>query len=205
VSDQPRIDAIVFDIGGVLLDWNPEYLYERLIPDAAERERFLAEVGTLEWHAAHDRGVSYEENAAALIAAHPEHAAAIRAWSERSEEMERGEIPDGVTALRAVLDTGIPAYALTNMEPDTYERRLARYPWMSWFRGTVVSSHEGVVKPEPELFERLLERFGLDAERTLMIDDSARNIATAAGLGMPTIHVVDPARLVEQLRDTGVI
>jgi 2-haloacid dehalogenase len=205
VANQAQIDAVVFDIGGVLLDWNPAYLYERLLPDPAERERFLTEVGTLEWHAAHDRGVSYDENAAALIAAHPEHAAAIRAWSERSEEMERGDIPDGVAALRAVLDTGIPVYALTNMESDTYERRRNRYPWMSWFRGTVVSSHEGVVKPEPELFQRLLERFDLDAKRTLMIDDSARNIATAAGLGMPTIHVVEPARLSDQLHDAGVL
>ncbi len=198
------IDAVVFDIGGVLLDWNPRYLYERLLPDPVERDWFLSEVCTLEWHAAHDRGVGYAENARPLLERHPERAAAIRAWSERGEEMERGEIPAGVAALRAVIDTGLPVYALTNMERDTYERRLARYPWMSWFRGTVVSSHEGVVKPEPEIFRRLLARFSLAAERTLMVDDAERNLATAVSLGMRTLHVTDPEALRGDLRRAGV-
>jgi FMN phosphatase YigB (HAD superfamily) len=198
-----RVAAVVFDIGGVLLDWDPRHLYRSVFASQAEMEHFLSEVCTLEWHAAHDRGVAYAENAAPLIAAHPEHAAAIRAWSERSEEMERGEIKGTVRVLGALVAAGVPVYALTNMERDTYERRCRRYPWMSWFRGTVVSSHEGVVKPDPEIFRRLLAHFDLDARTTLLIDDAQRNLDSATALGFQTLHFTDPPALVTALRSRG--
>ena len=197
------IDAVVFDIGGVLLDWDPRHLYRSVFATEAEMERFLAEVCTLEWHAAHDRGVAYAENAAPLIARHPDDMEAIRAWSERSEEMERGEIAESVAALRALIDAGVRTYALTNMERDTYERRLERYPFMSWFRGAIVSSHEGVVKPDPEIFRRLLARFTLDAPATLLIDDAQRNLDAAAALGFQTLHFTEPAALAAALRARG--
>ena len=194
---------MVFDIGGVLLDWDPRHLYRSVFATEADMERFLAEVCTLEWHAAHDRGVTYVENAAPLIALHPDDARAIRAWSERSEEMEGGEIAGSVRILRALIDAGVPVYALTNMERDTYERRLGRYPFMSWFAGAVVSSHEGVVKPDPEIFRRLLARFALDARTTLLIDDAQRNLDAAASLGFQTVHFTDPAALATALRARG--
>lgn len=197
------IEAVVFDIGGVLLDWDPRHLYRRWFATEAEMERFLSEVCTLEWHVAHDRGVPYAENAAPLLARHPEQAAAIRAWSERSEEMERGEIAGSVRILRALIDAGVPTYALTNMERDTYERRIRRYPFMSWFAGIVVSAHEGVVKPDPEIFRRLLARFALDASTTLLIDDSQRNLDAAASLGFQTLRFTAPATLAAELRRRG--
>jgi 2-haloacid dehalogenase len=188
-------DAVVFDIGGVLLDWNPRHLYRRLIDDEAEMERFLGEVCTLEWHAAHDRGVPMAESCAALAATDPRYADLINAWGERSEEMIAGPIQESVRILDDLLQKGVRCYALTNMERETYRLRLRRFPFMGWFAGTVVSSHEGVAKPDPEIFRRLLDRFGLVPERTIMIDDSPPNIDTAAGLGMTAVRFTSPIAL----------
>jgi 2-haloacid dehalogenase len=188
-------DAVVFDLGGVLLDWDPRYLYRRLIDDEAEMERFLAEVCTLEWHAAHDRGVPMAESCAALAATHPQYADLINAWSERSEEMIAGPIRGSVEILEELLKKGVRCYALTNMERETYPLRRQRFPFMGWFAGTVVSSHEGVAKPDPEIFLRLLGRFGLVPERTVMIDDSLPNIDTAASLGMTAVRFTSPTAL----------
>ncbi|MFZ0385562.1 MAG: HAD family phosphatase [Solirubrobacteraceae bacterium] len=190
-----EMDAVVFDLGGVLLDWNPRYLYRKLIDDEAEMERFLAEVCTMEWHAAHDLGVPVAESCAALAAAHPECAELINAWGERSEEMIAGPIPGSVEILEELLQTGVRCYALTNMERETYPLRLRRFPFMGWFAGTVVSSHEGVAKPDPEIFRRLVDRFALDPARTIMIDDSAPNIDTAASLGMTALRFTSPIAL----------
>jgi 2-haloacid dehalogenase len=191
----PENDSVVFDLGGVLLDWDPRYLYRRLIDDEAEMEWFLREVCTLEWHAAHDRGVPMAESCAALAAVHPEYAELINAWHERSEEMVAGPIQKSVAILEELLQKGVRCYALTNMERETYPLRRQRFAFMSWFAGTVVSSHEGVAKPEPEIFRRLLDRFGLVPERTIMIDDSQPNIDTAASLGMTAVRFTSPTAL----------
>jgi 2-haloacid dehalogenase len=188
-------DAVVFDLGGVLLDWDPRHLYRRLIDDEDEMERFLGEVCTLEWHAAHDRGVPMAESCAALAAARPEYAELINAWGERSEEMIAGQIRGSVEILEDLLRKGVRCYALTNMERETYPIRRQRFPFMGWFAGTVVSSHEGIAKPNPEIFRRLLDRFGLAPERTVMIDDSPPNIDTAASLGMTAVRFTSPAAL----------
>ena len=188
-------DAVVFDLGGVLLDWDPRYLYRSLFDDEAEMERFLGEICTLEWHAAHDRGVPMAQSCAALAAVHPRYANLINAWSERSEEMIAGPIDGTVEILEELLQQGVRCYALTNMERETYPLRRQRFPFMSWFAGTVVSSHEGVAKPDPEIFHLLLDRFGLTAERTVMIDDSQPNIDTAARLGMTAVRFTSPTAL----------
>jgi 2-haloacid dehalogenase len=189
------IDAVVFDLGGVLLDWDPRHLYRQLIDDEAEMEWFLAEICTLEWHAAHDRGVPAADSCAALAATHPEYAELINAWGERSEEMIAGPIPGSVAILEELLQAGVRCYALTNMERETYPLRLQRFPFMGWFAGTVVSAHEGVAKPDPQIFRRLLDRYELVAERTIMIDDSPPNIDTAASLGMTAVRFTSPIAL----------
>ncbi|MGH2859012.1 MAG: HAD family hydrolase, partial [Solirubrobacteraceae bacterium] len=196
-SDGPSSLAVVFDIGGVLLDWNPRPLYRKLFDDALEIERFLAEVCTLEWHADHDRGMPMEDSCARLAAAHPEQAEVILAWARRSEEMVAGPIAGSVEILGELLDAGVPCYALTNMEAETYPLRLARYDFLRRFRGTVVSSAEGVVKPEPVIFLRLLERYSLPEAGTLLIDDSERNVRAARAVGMRAVLFHSP----EQLRD----
>lgn len=201
----PPARAVVFDLGGVLMDWNPRYLYRKLFGDEAAMERFLREVCTMEWHAAHDRGVPFEQSCAALAAGHPEQAELIWAWGRRSEEMVAGPIHGTVEILRALKARGVPCYALTNMETETYALRRARFDFMNWFDGTVVSSHEGVIKPDSEIFQRLLSRFGLRAQETLMIDDAARNIEAARRLGMQTVLFTSPDELRRRLEDDGLL
>jgi 2-haloacid dehalogenase len=193
----PPVEAVVFDLGGVLLDWNPRYLYRQLFDDEQAMEHFLSEICTLEWHEAHDRGVPFERSASELAAVYPEYADLIRAWGERSEEMVGGQIDATVAILADLRARGVPCYALTNMEAETYPLRRERFEFLRWFDGTVVSGQEGTVKPAPDIFRRLLDRFGLVAERTVIVDDAERNIATARSLGMQTVHFRSP----DQLRD----
>jgi 2-haloacid dehalogenase len=200
-------EAVVFDIGGVLLDWNPRYLYRKLFSDQDAMERFLAEVCTLEWHDAHDRGVPFEVSCAELAAKHPACADLIWAWARRSEEMIAGPIPGTVEILRSLTDAGVPCYALTNMEAETYPLRAARFSFLRWFDGTVVSAFEagGIAKPDPEIFTRLLDRFGLQAASTVLIDDAARNVAAARQLGMQTVHFQSADRLRLWLEDARLL
>jgi 2-haloacid dehalogenase len=197
--------AVVFDLGGVLLDWDPRHLYRKLFDNEAEMDRFLAEVCTMEWHHAHDLGVAPEQTSPPLIAEHPEHEEMIWAWTQRTEEMLGGPIEGTVEILRALKDRDVPCYALTNMETWTYPGRRERYAFLQWFDGTVVSGFEGVAKPDPRVFELLLERFGLDAASTLFIDDSAKNVAAARGVGMPAIEFESPEHLRRALADAGLL
>jgi 2-haloacid dehalogenase len=201
-----QIEAVVFDIGGVLLDWNPRHLYRKLFTDEQAMERFLDEICTLEWHDAHDRGVPFARSCTELAARHPGYSDLIWAWARRSEEMISGPVPGSVEVLRTLLDAGVRCYALTNMEAETYPLRRARFDFLSWFDGTVVSAHEGgIAKPDLEIFRRLLERFSLRPERTLFIDDSARNVAAAERVGMATVRFTSAADLRARLEQYGLL
>jgi 2-haloacid dehalogenase len=202
-NGRPR--AVVFDLGGVLLDWNPRYLYRKLFDDEAEMERFLSEVCTLDWHRAHDLGVPPEETSPPLAAAHPEQAELIWAWTQRTEEMLAGPIDGTVEILRELTAAGVPCYALTNMESWTYPGRRERYPFLTWFDGTVVSGFEGVAKPDRRVFELLLDRFGLTAADTLFIDDSPVNVEAARASGMQAVEFSSPAALRDSLADVGLL
>jgi 2-haloacid dehalogenase len=199
------IEAVVFDVGGVLLDWNPRYLYRKLFDDEKEMERFLSEVCTLEWHDAHDRGKPLEVSCAELATTHPSYAEQIYAWGQRSEEMVGGPIQETVELLRELKDAGVPVYALTNMEVETYPRRLERFPFLRWFDGAVVSSFEGVAKPDAEIFQLLLERFGLDPRRTLLVDDSAQNVRAARSAGMQAMQFSSASELRALLEEAGLL
>jgi 2-haloacid dehalogenase len=196
---------VVFDLGGVLLDWNPRHLYRTLFAEEAEMERFLAEVCTPTWHAAHDRGASTAASCAELASRHPEFSELIWAWSKRSEEMVGGVDAGSVEILREVKETGLPCYALTNMEAETYPPRFERYPFLGWFDGTVVSGQEGMAKPDRAIFLRLLDRFGLTSGTTLLIDDTAENLEAASALGMQTILFRSSRQLRTQLEVAGVL
>ncbi len=196
----------MFDLGGVLLDWNPRYLYRKLFADEAAMEHFLAEVCTMEWHEANDRGVPFEVTCAQLAAQHPEHAEHIWAWGTRTEEMVGGAI-DGTVEILGELARGgsVRLFALTNMEAHTYPLRRERYEFLRWFEGTVVSSAEGVIKPDPRIYRVLLERYGLTPASTLMIDDNPRNVEAARALGMPAVLFESPAALCAALTEAGVL
>lgn len=193
------IDAVVFDLGGVLIDWDPRHLYRQLFADEAEMEVFLATVCTPAWHEQHDLGVDLAASCAALASRHPEHAALITAWADRSEEMVLGAI-DGTVALLAELKaTGMRCYALSNMERETFPLRRARFGFIDWFDGLVISAHEGVMKPDPRIFRILAERYGLDPAGTLFVDDRDDNVEAARQLGFAAVRFESPEALREVL------
>jgi 2-haloacid dehalogenase len=204
-TEQPSVEAVVFDVGGVLLDWDPRHLYRKLFADEAHMELFLTEICSPAWHAPHDRGVSTAASCAELASRHPQFSDLISAWSRRSEEMI-GDVDAGsVQVLRAVRETGLACYALTNMEAETYPLRLERFAFLGWFDGTVVSGLEGVAKPEPAIFMRLLDRFGLTARTTLMIDDKKENLETASSLGIQTVLFRSSHQLRAQLESAAIL
>ena len=178
------VTAVVFDIGAVLVDWNPEYLYAKVIPDPDERRWFLSEVCTPEWNFAMDAGTSVSEEVAKLAAERPEYADLINPWWDRWHEMLGDEIPGTRTIAEELKRSGKPVYALTNWNAQTWEIGVAVFPFLGEvFDGVVVSGQEGVTKPDPRIFEILSNRYELDPAATVFIDDSPRNIAAAAALG----------------------
>ena len=200
-----RIDAVVFDLGGVLVDWDPRHLYRQLFDNDEEMERFLGEICTLEWHVAHDLGHDIQASCDALADQHPDHAELIRAWAERSEDMIRGAIDGTVDILRELRNADVRCYALSNMERETFPLRLERFEFMKWFDGYVISGLEGVVKPDPRIFEILIERFALEPSRTLFIDDSHANIRAAQTVGLHAVHFGSPRALRDELVHVGVL
>ena len=189
------VDAVAFDIGGVFLDWDPRYLYRKLIPDEDDRERFLLEVCSPAWHAEQDLGRGIADSCGELARTHPDQAELIWAWANRNEEMVGAVIEGSVEILHQLRLRGVKCYALSNMEREAFASRLARYSFLSEFDGWVVSGQEGVAKPSEEIFRRLLSRFGLDATRTLFVDDRKLNVDAAEALGFRTCLFSTPSSL----------
>lgn len=199
----PDIKAVVFDIGGVLLDWDPRHLYRQLIDDPAELAEFLGQICTPRWHLAHDLGADTEQSCRELVAAYPERAELIMAWSHRSEEMVTGQLDDAVSVLADVRAAGVRCLALSNMEADKFMLRQSRYPFFGLLDGCVISGIEGVAKPDREIFEILLARYDLDPPATVFVDDIAANVAAARELGMVAIEYADARQLRRDLRGLG--
>jgi 2-haloacid dehalogenase len=200
------ITAVVFDLGGVLLDWNPRHLYRGLFgEDVKGMERFLAEVVTPDWNARQDAGRSWDEATAEAIASHPEHAALIRAYRERWEEMLGEALTDSVAILDELRGTGLRLFALTNWSQYTFHHALARYPFLQWFEDIVVSGREGVAKPDPLIFRLLLSRFGIEASRSVFIDDTLKNVEAASLLGFRAIHFCNALQLRRELASLGLL
>jgi 2-haloacid dehalogenase len=189
------VKAVVFDLGGVLIDWDPRYLYRKLLADEAAVEEFLATVCTPEWNAEQDRGRPFAEGVAELVERHPAHAAAITAYHERWPEMLGGDLPGTVELLAELRAAGVPLYALTNWSAETFVVARERFAFLEWFDGVLVSGEERLVKPDPAIFELLADRFGLDPETTFYVDDSEANVAAAAALGFDAVRFTVPGRL----------
>jgi 2-haloacid dehalogenase len=198
-------EAVVFDLGGVLIDWDPRRLYRKLLADEAAVEQFLATITTPEWNAEQDRGRPFAEAVAELVERHPAHAAAIAAYHERWTEMLGGEIPGTVAVLAELRDAGVPLYALSNWSAETFRLTRDRFPFLEWFDGLVVSGEEGVIKPDRRIFELLLERFGLVAAATLFVDDSPANVDAARAVGMDAVRFRDAAALRRDLATRGLL
>ncbi len=205
-STRRKPSAVLLDLGGVFLDWDPRYLYRKLFGDDVEgMEDFLANVCTPAWHSEQDRGRSISEACAERRAKFPEHAEMIDAWGERAEEMISGVILGSVEVFAELKATGVPCYALSNMERENWERRIQIYDFLGWFDGYFISGLEGVIKPDPEYFERALERLDLEADEVVFIDDRPDNTAAAGALGIPAVVFTSPEALRGELVARGLL
>lgn len=200
------IDTIVFDVGKVLLEWDPRHLYRGLIAEDAAMERFLAEVCTPAWNLEQDRGRPWAEAIAERSALFPDQAHLIRAFREGWHAMIPGPVPGSLDLLEALRARGVPLFAITNFAADTFAECLPRFPFLAEaFRDVVVSGREGVVKPDPAIYRLLLDRNGLAAGQCLFIDDSAANVRGAEAVGMRAHHFQDAAGLEQALRGFGLL
>ena len=192
-------NIVVFDLGNVLIHWDREFLYRKLISDEAELRRFLDTVLTLEENAALDRGESLASLTARLTERHPADAELLAAFRDRWIETVGGLVEGSVELLEALRDRGVPLYALSNWGAETFAAVRDRYEWFEHFEGMVISSAEGMVKPEPEIFELMCARHGFAPADALFIDDSAANIDAAAALGFDTVLFTDADALRSEL------
>jgi 2-haloacid dehalogenase len=168
-------------------------------------EEFLATVCTPEWNAEQDRGRPFAEGVAGLVERYPVHAAAIAAYHERWPEMLGGDIPGTVEVLAELRAAGVPLYALTNWSAETFVIARERFEFLEWFDGVLVSGEERMIKPDPAIFELLLDRFGLDPGAAFYVDDSPANVAAAAALGFDAVRFHDPGRLRRDLAERGLL
>ena len=198
--------VVVFDLGGVLIDWDPRHLYRKLLAgDEGAMELFLATVCSHEWNRCQDAGRSFAEGARLLKAEYPDRAELIDAYGTRFDEMIAGPIDGSIEILAELRDRSTPLYGLTNWSAETYPVARKRFAFLRWFRGILVSGEVGLIKPDPRIFALLIERFGIDPQRTVYIDDVEANIAAARPFSIHAIHFTTPARLREELVALGLL
>ena len=202
-SDRPT--AVVFDLGGVLIDWDPRHLYRSLFDDEVEMERFLAEVTTPAWNLEQDRGRPFAEAIAQLTSEHPDRAELIGVFWSRWPETLGEPFHETVEVLADLRATGIRLLALTNWSAETYPFAPPRYPFLAWFEAVIVSGEEALAKPDPAIFRILVDRHELEPARTVLIDDSAANIEVAASLGFRAIRFTGAAALRHDLNAIGLL
>jgi 2-haloacid dehalogenase len=202
MSEQ-RVDVVVFDIGGVLLDWSPDYLYGELIPDAREREHFLTHIANGEWNKQQDAGRSWSEAVAELSSLHPEHAEWIEAYDKGWLKMVKGVFDDTVELITEIRAKKIPNYALTNFSHEKWDVAKAAFPILAGFDGEVVSGVELTTKPDEKIYRILLERFDLDPARTFYTDDVQVNVDGARAVGIDAELFTDAGTLRRHLRERG--
>jgi 2-haloacid dehalogenase len=187
------IKAVVFDFGGVLIDWNREYLYRHLIPDDTERRWFLDNVCKMEWVVQQDGGQTIEEGTAELIALYPEHEALIRAFYARWPEMVSGVMEEGVALVDRLEAAGVPLFGLTNWSAETFPYAWERFDVLRKFREIVVSGRVGLVKPDPQIFDLMRMEIekqlpGIRPDELVFIDDNLKNAQAATALGWHGVH-----------------
>jgi 2-haloacid dehalogenase/putative hydrolase of the HAD superfamily len=199
------VRGVVFDVGNVIVRWDPRTLYSKIFPDPDEREWFLANVCTNAWHVRHDAGVTFAENRPPLVARYPEHAEAILAWEQRFFEMFSGPIPETEAAIEALAARGVTMVGLTNMSAETSAGTFAMSPAFARLSHIVVSGEVGLMKPDPRIFALTAERAGLAPGELLLVDDSATNTAAAAAFGYDVHRFDDPAALRPALEARGLL
>jgi 2-haloacid dehalogenase len=200
-----NIDTIVFDLGNVLIEWNPRHLYRKILKDEDQITWFLENICTSEWNDQQDAGRTFEEGIKELVAKHPEWEEAITAWGSRWQETINGSIPGTVEILRKLRDSKkYRLYALTNWSAETFPWALDNFEFLHWFEGIVVSGHEKTRKPFPEFFNVLFTRYEVDPATTIFIDDNVKNVKGSNDVGMNTILFESPEQLKTSLTQFGV-
>jgi len=201
-----RLENIVFDLGGVLVDWNPKYLYNKVFYHDKNRiSSFLSQVCTSEWNVEQDAGRSLADATQLLVEKFPEEETYIRMYYDRWEEMLRGEIKDTVTLLEDLKARNEHnLFALTNWSAETFPIALERFDFLGFFEGIVVSGEERTRKPFRKIYEILFDRYNIDPSSSIFIDDSLNNVEAAVELGMKGVHFKNPEQLISELRTLGI-
>lgn len=201
-----NINTIIFDLGNVLIDWNPQHVFTATYFDSVEkRDYFLNNICTLDWNEQQDAGRSIVEATQELIKEFPDWEQPIRDYYGRWTEMLGGPIPESVELFRQLKESGkYKLYALTNWQAGLFDIALVRYNFLHWFDGRVVSGEEKMKKPAPAFYQLLLDRYDVKAEEALFIDDNLRNIKAAEAMGIKSIHFQNTDQLKEKLLATGV-
>jgi 2-haloacid dehalogenase len=197
--------TMVFDLGGVLIDWNPRHLYRRIFTDEREMEYFLTEICSPAWNASTDIGKPFAEAVQQLLPLYPQYREQIQAYHSRWEEMIRGHIPGTLKLLEELKATDYPLAALSNWSSETFHVARSRFEFLDWFDPLIISGDVGCTKPDRRIFEILLEGLQRDAGDCVYIDDSLENIQTASGMGFVTIHFSTPEQLRQELGSSGLI
>lgn len=201
-----NIKNIIFDLGGVLIDWNPDYMYQKIIPDVEFRNWFLNTICTLDWNEKQDGGRTIEEATNELITQYPEHKEIILAYYDRWEEMLNGSIPGTVDLFKTLKENkNLKIFALTNWSAETFPRALEIFDFLHWFDGRIVSGEENTRKPHKEIYELIVTRFSLNKDETIFIDDNLRNILAAEEFGIRSIHFKSPELLKSSLEELNLL
>ena len=195
--------TVVFDLGGVLIDHDPRYLYRKLLPTENEVTAFLTDICHHDWNEKQDAGRSLAEATAERISKFPDHSELIEAYYGRWEEMLNGAIEGTVKIFEELRALGKPTYGLSNFSAETYVTARKHYDFLDWFEGIIVSGEDKLIKPDIRIYELLLERYGLNSEDLIFIDDRKDNIEAAQSLGITGIHYTSPEKLRQELNKLG--
>lgn len=195
---------IIFDFGGVLVDWNPDYVYQRHFGSPEHMQQFYEETGIFTVNRALDRGASFDHELEQLSLRFPHYREAIFLWRDEWVDMIRGTFADSIAIVTQLHQQGYPLYGLTNWSAETFPYALKNFPFLNCFNDIVVSGQIRAVKPETKIFQALLQRNDLDANDCIFIDDNLENVSAGQALGMAGIHFKTSQQLIDELRNHGI-
>jgi len=201
-----KFETVIFDLGGVLVDWNPDYLYKPIFNDDERMNDFYARICTPDWNEQQDEGRTLKEATEELVARFPHEEENIRLYYDRWEDMLKGPVDGTVEVFRKLKEKGdLKLYALTNWSAETFPVALNRFDFLHWFDGRLVSGEEKMRKPFRPIYETIIKKFNINPDTAIYIDDNARNLTVPKEMGIHTIHFTSPEALEEELKALGVL
>jgi len=198
-------NTIIFDLGGVLIDWNPRYVYRTIFKTEEEIDWFFENIATHDWNENQDAGYPLDAATEDLVKIHPDWENEIRAYYGRWTEMLGGPIEETVEIFRQLKQSGLKTYALTNWSAETFPIALDRYEFLHWFDGRLVSGEEKTRKPFPDFYQKLIDRYSINPAQAIFIDDNLKNIKAGEAMGIKGIHFTGAVGLILELKNLGVL